>query len=86
MSHNRLHPANHEEPLKITVEPIESGDDCAYIVFAAGHGAQQKQVAANKGAVRVCISTILDDWRVHCEEIRETKRVEKTGVNVAVDL
>ena len=58
--HNRLHPANFEESLKITVEPIESGDDCAYLVYAAGHGGMQKQFAADKGAAVKLIDKLLD--------------------------
>ncbi len=87
MSHrNRQHPANFEESLKINVEPIEQGDECGYLVYAAGHGGIQKQFAADKDAALVCIAEALEDWKAHCKETRETGPLEKTVIDGPIDL
>ena len=86
MSHNRLHPAHFEESLKITVRPIEHGDDCAYLVYIAGHGAIQEQFALDKDAVKARIAVGLEDWKAYCVETREAQKLERHVIDGAVDL
>lgn len=63
-----MHPAHKVPALRITVEGVQHGEDCAYMVEGTGHGEKRiKQLALNQGDVKAVAETIIDRWVEECE-------------------
>ncbi len=87
MSHrNRDHPAHLHETVRIDIETIESGDECAYVVLLRGHGGLQRQVVADVAGVKAAIADGLEDWQTYCQERRTAQHIEATEIHGPVDL
>lgn len=83
---NREHPANGQENFKITIEPIEHGAECGFMVYLAGHGGTQRTFAANRAEVKDRIGDALEDWEKYQVGRIDSAKLETTTIKGVVDL